>query len=136
MPQITVNYLAVLIAALINIFLGMLWYSPAMFAKAWVASIGKTPEEISSSAAGVYYVINTVASLILAYVLALFIRYTGANTAILGAETGIWVWLGFVVTTLLPGYMFEKRSFKTYFIFIGYQLISFILMGIVLAIWI
>jgi hypothetical protein len=136
MPQVTVNYLAVLIAALINIFLGMLWYSPAMFAKAWLASIGKTPEEISGSSAGVYYVINTVASLILAYVLAMFIRFAGANTAVLGAQTGIWVWLGFVVTTLLPGYMFEKRSFKTYFIFIGYQLISFILMGIVLAIWV
>ena len=76
MPQITVNYLAVLIAALINIFLGMLWYSPAMFAKAWMASIGKTPEEISGNTAGVYYVINTVASLILAYVLAMFVRFS------------------------------------------------------------
>src|SRR5512138_103341 len=125
MPQITVNYLAVLIAALINIFLGFLWYSPAMFAKAWITSIGKTPEEISSGSSGIYYVINTVASLILAYVLALFIHYAGANTALFGAECGIFAWLGFVVTSLLPGYMFEKRSFKTYFIFIGYQLISF-----------
>jgi hypothetical protein len=136
MPTYTINYLAVLIAAVAAMFLGMFWYSPMLFGKTWMAALGKTEEEIKKGSTGPIYVINTVANLILAYVLAWATRYAGAVNAIDGAKVGIWVWLGFVVTTLLPVYLFEMRPIKVYFIYIVYQLISFIVMGIILAIWV
>lgn len=41
-----INYLAVLVAALANFFLGALWYSPVMFAKPWSKMIfGDVPME-------------------------------------------------------------------------------------------
>jgi hypothetical protein len=136
MPNYTINYLAILIAAVVSMFIGMFWYSQMLFGKTWMAAIGKTEEDIKKASTGPLYVINTVANLILAYVLAWATRYAGAVNAIDGAKIGIWVWLGFVVTTLLPVYLFEMRPIKTYFIYIGYQLISLIIMGIILAIWV
>jgi len=136
MPQVTINYLAVLIAGVINMAIGMFWYSPALFAKPWLVALGKTPEDIKQSSAGPIYVINTVASLVTAYVLAMFIKMLNETTAIGGAKIGVWVWLGFVVMTVLPTYLYEMRPRKLYFIYISYQLISFIIMGIVLAIWV
>ncbi len=38
MPEVSVNLLAVLIAAVINMAIGALWYSPALFAKAWLVA--------------------------------------------------------------------------------------------------
>jgi len=135
MPQVTINYLAVLLSAVINMAIGMVWYSPALFAKPWLAALGKTPEDIKQSSAGPIYVINTVASLVTAYVLSMFIKIANETTAVGGAKIGVWVWLGFVVMTVLPTYLYEMRPKKLYFIYISYQLISFIIMGIVLAIW-
>lgn len=136
MPQFTVNYLAVLIAAVINMAVGFVWYSPALFAKPWMKALGKSPEDLKGAATGPLYMINTVASLILAYVLAHFVKFSGATTALMGLQTGIWAWIGFVITILLPVYLFESRPIKLYFIYISYQLVSFILMGIILAIWV
>lgn len=136
MPQVTINYLAVLLAGVANMAIGMLWYSPAMFAKTWMASLGKTPEDFKQSSAGPIYVMNTVASLVTAYVLAMVIKIANEGTAIGGAKLGVWMWLGFVVMTILPTYLYEMRPKKPYFLYISYQLISFIVMGMILAIWV
>jgi hypothetical protein len=131
-----INYLAVLIAAIANMVIGMFWYSQMLFAKPWMSALGKTEEEINKSSAGPKYVINTIASIILAYVLSNVIAFAQARTVLLGIETGLLTWIGFAVTLLLPVYLFESRPIKLYFIYIGYQLISFIVMGIILAIWV
>jgi hypothetical protein len=136
MPQVDINLLAVLIAAILNMLIGWLWYSPLLFGKVWLAAIGKSQEEIKQSSTGPLYVINTIASLVTAYVLAHIVDYAAATTAATGAQTGFWVWLGFVAMTLLPVYLFEMRPKKLYFIYVTYQLISFIVMGVVLAIWV
>ncbi len=136
MPEVSINLLAVLIAAIINMVLGALWYSPALFAKSWLTALGKTEEEIKKTSTGLIYVVNTIGNLVLAYVLAHIVDYAQATTVVQGAQAGFWVWLGFLVPPLLTVYMFEMRNMKLYFIFIVYQLIALILEGIVLAIWV
>ena len=46
MPE--VNYHAVVLAALSAFLLGGLWYSPALFAKQWVALTGQSEEKLKS----------------------------------------------------------------------------------------
>src|SRR6266540_78443 len=89
MPQVTINYLAVLIAGVVNMAIGMFWYSPVMFAKTWMASLGKTPEDFKQASAGPIYVLNTVASLVTAYVLAMVIKIAGEGTAVGGAKIAV-----------------------------------------------
>jgi hypothetical protein len=48
-PTVPINYLAVLVAALVPMIIGFAWYSPALFAKKWMAILGKTEEEIKKS---------------------------------------------------------------------------------------
>ena len=82
------------------------------------------------------YVINTIGNIVLAYVLAHVVRYVQVSSAMQGAQVGFWIWLGFLVPTLLTVYMFEGRKIKLYFIYISYQLIALVLEGIILTIWI
>ena len=63
------------------------------------------------------YVVNTIASLTFAYILAHIIKFASISSFVDGVMTGFWVWLGFVVTTVLPGYMYESRPKMLYFIF-------------------
>jgi hypothetical protein len=139
MPDPTLNLVPVVIAGVINMILGALWYSPLVIGKLWMRSMGKTEEELkqgfSSTGMAFTYVVNTIASLLFAYILAHLIKFSLTNTFSQGVMIGFWVWLGFVVTTVIPGYMYEGRPKMLYFLFIIYQLISITLMGGLLAIW-
>ena len=139
MPDPTINLVPVVIAGVINMILGSLWYSPFVIGKLWMRAMGKTEEEIkqgfSTGAMGMTYVVNTISSLVFAYVLAHIIKFASLSTFAQGVNVGFWVWLGFVVTTVIPGYMYESRPKMLYFLFIIYQLISITIMGGVLAIW-
>jgi hypothetical protein len=138
MPEFPINYLAVLVAGLINMPLGMLWYS-TLFGKQFMALVGMkkdavmTPEmkkQINKS-----YATTFVCSLLMAYVLAVIIVMFGATTLTAGLIGGFWCWLGFIVTTNIGTVLWENRPFKLYLINMGYYLVSMLIMGGILAVW-
>jgi len=142
LPDQSINLIPVIAAAVINMAIGMLWYSPFVLGKLWIKSMGqpgvqegKTTEESRQGANPLIYVFNTIASLVFAYVLAHIMKFASISSFADGIIIGFWVWLGFVVTTVLPGYLYERRPKILYFIFILYQLVAICLMGGLLAIW-
>ena len=46
-----INWLAILVAAIVIFALGGLWYSPILFAKRWIALQGRTEEQMRAQAA-------------------------------------------------------------------------------------
>ncbi len=134
-PDPTINLLPVIVVGIINMAIGMLWYSPYLFGKLWIKSMHKTPDEAKQGANPFIYIFNTIASLVLAYVLAHLVKYANINTAEMGATAGFWVWLGFVVTTVLPVYLYEDRNKMLFILYIIYQMFAIIIMGVILAIW-
>ena len=133
-----INYPAVVASAAAYWVLGALWYSPLLFARPFIALKGWTPEQLASAqsqGAGAQIVVALLTSLVLAYVLAHFVKFTGAETAASGALTGFWLWLGFVVTTNLETVIFEGRPVGLYLINNGYHLAGLLGMGALLAVW-
>jgi hypothetical protein len=133
-----VNYAAVVVAALAYWALGALWYSPVFFAGPFVALMRWTPEELAAAqaaGAGGQILAALFGSLVLAYVLAHFVRLTGAETAAGGVRTGFWLWLGFVATTNLETVLFESRPLGLYLINNSYHLVGMLGMGALLAAW-
>ena len=133
-----INYPAVFVSALAYWALGALWYSPLLFERPFVALKGWTPEQLAaveaqSHAGGVG--LAFVTSLVLAYVLAHFVRFVGAEDARKGALAGFWLWLGFVATTNLSTVLFEGRPAGLYLINNGYHLAGLLGMGAMLAAW-
>ena len=133
-----INYPAVFASAVAYWVLGAVWYSPLLFERSFIALKGWTPEEVEAirqaSHAGEIGAALAV-SLVLAYVLAHFVKFTGAETARAGALTGLWLWLGFVVTTNLSTVLFEGRPLGLYLINNGYHLAGLAGMGALLAVW-
>ncbi len=126
----TVNYLAVLIAAILNMALGALWYSPALFGKSWMAL---TQKRMAGSQRA--YALTFVGSLLMAYAVARIVWYAQAHSVIAGALIGLLTWIGFVATTHASNYLFEGKSFSLYSLNTGYHLVALIIMGALLAVW-
>lgn len=134
MPEVNINYGAVLVAALLNMAVGFLWYSRSVFGDTWMKLTGKKMDPADGANMG--YALTMIGSLIAAYVLAYFIDYAQADTMMEGMVTGFWAWLGFVLPTMGANAIFEGKSYKLIAINVGFPLVSFLLMGWVIAVWV
>ena len=132
-----INNLAVIVGAVIHFILGGLWYG-LIFANQFVAASGWTQQQLEKIAAESHwseYAVAFVTSLVLVFILAHFVQYTGAKTIAGGMQTGFWLWLGFVATTQLATVIFEQRRLGLYLLNVGYQLVACLICGALLAVW-
>ena len=128
------NHWAVLVSALILWFLGAIWYSPALFAKPWMAALGIVPDhEKKGLALGM--VASLVGDVLVAFVLLHFVLWSGADSFGMGAFVGFISWLGFFAATQLPQGIYERRPAKLFLINGGYWLVGLLVVGGVLAVW-
>ena len=131
-----INYLAVLVAIVINMLAGALWYSPLLFAKPWMALNNFTEETIREQGSATKgYIVSIIASIVIAFAIALIAEAADVDDPAGGALLGLVVGLGFVATTSASSYIFESRSLKHYLINAGYPVASFVLMGLVIGAW-
>ena len=134
------NWLAILVAAISTMVVGFLWYSPMLFAKAWMREMGYDPNDKAKiqemqKSAGPAYAGSFLASLLSAFTLALILHGMREGNLHLGLTLGFHVWLGFVATVQLTGALFMKQSMKLFAINTGYQLVCYLVMGATLAVW-
>lgn len=131
---VEVNYAAIIIAAVIYMVIGAIWYSPKFFGQVWMESMGYRPEELIDQRKA--WIGSIISAFVMAYVLVVFIHYFGEGserTAFSGAGVGILAWLGFVVPIQFSAVLWENRSLKAFFIHIGCMLLTLIGMGIVIG---
>ncbi len=127
MPDFThVNWLAVVIAAVVNIVIGYVWYMPAVFGKRWEAAAGRALAQPAPQ----MYAILVVTSLLAAYVLGLIF---GGIGVVNGAVWGALIWLGFVASVTAGAVIFEARGWTYWGIVNGYWLVALAVMGAIVG---
>ncbi len=136
----SLNWLAILVAAISTMVVGLLWYSPLLFAKPWIREMGYDPndkagKEEMRKGAGRAYTGSFAASLISAFTLALILHGLRAEDLHFGLMVSFHVWLGFVATVQFTGALFAKQSMKVFGINTGYQLVCYLVMGAILTAW-
>ena len=126
------NWIAIIVAVLVNMALGALWFSPLLFAKPWMAMrVDKTPP--SGTASPMLYVITAVGALVSAITLDWIIGLAGARTLLGGAIIGLYAGLGFVAPAILSDNLFNERPFKLYLIIAGFPVVGLLVMGAILG---
>lgn len=130
------NYLAILVTAVVIFAIGALWYT-VLFGKLWLAAHGYTPEQLEGmkTRMGMTYGLSFVCYLVLAAVMDLLILRMGITEAIGGAKLGLVCWVGFVATIGLTANLYSNKSITTYLIDAAYQLVFLVAAGVILAIW-
>lgn len=132
-----VNYWVVLAGAVLSLAVGAIWFGP-IFGPAWMSITGadkamKDPVARKAAMRGMWktYLAQFLLSLFQVYILAHFVRgWTDAS----GAEVGLWVWAAFVMPTIATTVMWSnlRESWPRFFIQASYQLVLFVLLGLLL----
>ncbi|MGD0939504.1 MAG: DUF1761 domain-containing protein [Terracidiphilus sp.] len=133
MHHLHFNHAAILVAALIQFFLGALWYS-LFFAKPWMAFTGHIKGERPKGIA-VAMLSSAISALIFSFVLAHVVIWSGAAEIGGGVFVGFVCWLGFIAAPLFAETIYEKRPYGLFTINSGYWLAVLLISGGLLAAW-
>jgi hypothetical protein len=134
------NLLAVLAASVATMVVGFIWYSPILFARPWMIAMGYNPDDKEAlqkmqKEAGPMYGMAFIATLVSSLMLAMVLTRLGASDAIRGLKIAFGVWLGFVATVQFTNTLFGKKPMKLFLIDTGYQLVCYLAMGVIIALW-
>ena len=128
-----INWLAVIVAALSAFLVGGIWYSPALFANAWMADSKLNVDELKAGSKLRSFGMTAVFSLVMAANLAAFLADAKTDLAwgtTAGFLAGIWTFSAIAIHSL-----FELKSWRLILINGGYSLVSLTLMGAILGTW-
>ena len=131
MTPIMVNYLAILIAALAGLGLGLIWRTVML--KPWLAARGKTKTDIEGRGLVLPFLTTFVALLVMAWMLAGVMFHMGQVTVRGGLITSFLVWLGFVISVIGVSHAFTGAKPLLTLIDGGYWLAALLIMGAVIG---
>jgi hypothetical protein len=136
MPTVDVNIVALVLATLVSMVVGFIWYSPALFAKPWAQLTGRKMNEMGNGVSG--YVITTVAAFVQAFILLHLVTYAAYfypdySHLSVGVLTAVWAWVGFVFVPQLVNGVFAGSRKKLLAINSGYFLVILLINGVLLA---
>jgi len=135
------NYWAILACAVASMVIGTVWYGP-LFGRKWTEINELSPDDLAKreamqKGAGPLYAIQFFLSLLQIYILNNLILWTGAS------DKAVWVafflWLGMVMPTVAGLAMWNAKPTKVkwtlFLLSSGYQLILFVVYGVILGLW-
>ncbi len=125
-----IDYLAVLVAAVGGFAFGALWYG--VLGKQWMAALGMTEQPRPTPAP---FVFALVCQLAMAWVLAGLIGHLGEVGVARSLLSALFVWGGFVLTTLIVNHRFQSARWSLTLIDGGHWLGVLLVMGLVIGLF-
>lgn len=130
-----VNLLAVVLAMVGSMVVGMVWYARPVFGNKWI-KLAKVDMNKNSSAV-TPIVLTAVMSLLTAYILACvaFLCQHFYSNSFLEASltTAFWMWLAFAAARMVTHDLFEGRPAALTILNIAHELVTFMVMGLIIG---
>ncbi|WP_339753603.1 DUF1761 domain-containing protein [uncultured Winogradskyella sp.] len=159
------NFLAILVAAVVPMVLGFLWYNPFLFGNVWMREAGMTEEKMKSGNMAVIFGVSFLLSILLAFFIQfLAIHQTGVVSLIggdpaaegvlpsyqafmadygndfrtfkHGALHGLLAGIFIVLPIIATNGLFERKSWKLILINVGYWTVALTIMGAIVCGWV
>lgn len=135
-----INYIAVLICAVLSMIVGSIWYGP-VFGKKWMEIIKISLEDEQKrkemqKESWKLYIVQFALVIIQLLVLASLISNLDSWN---GFKAALCIWFGFVMPTIASTSMWNNDSKKVvwsrFLIQSGYQFVMFVIFGLILSFW-
>ncbi len=124
------NYIAVLVAAIAGFGFGALWYT--VLGKTWMDAVGMSEHPKPTPAP---FIMAAVCQLVIAWVLAGVIGHLGEVTVSRSVISALFIWAGFIATTMIVNHRFQGAPWKLTFIDAGFWLGVFLIMGLIIGLF-
>jgi hypothetical protein len=140
--ELKVNMIAILVSVVVNFIIGFIWFTP-LFGKKWGKEMGYDPNikpDKTVMFKGMAFMIigNFLFAWVFAHNIAAWMFVPGMkemsplSNALM---SGIFTWLGFYFPGHLGATVWEKHSWKLFFINAGYSLVSLLVVALILTCW-
>jgi len=129
------NHWAILASGVFLWLLGAVWYSPALFAKPWMALLGIKMGDGNKKSLLAGMISSFIGDVLLSFILAHFVIAWDADNFGTVAFIGFISWLGFIVAPNFPQGIYENRPIGLFWINSGYWLVGITIVGGILAAW-
>ena len=133
------NWLAVLVGAVVYFVLGALWYSPMLLGRPWQRSIGWDPERTPPQMSPITYVVPFLAYVVMAIAVGMLAKATGSDNATEGLILGLVVGVGLSLAHTLIDATFDPNKPEpwTWFAINGaYHTIGLIIVAVIVSVWV
>ena len=119
-----VSPLAIVLAAVLEFAIGLVWYSRKFLGRPWMTALGLAPDRDPVARRAMLQIvrIRQIATLLAAYVLAHVVHYLEAHTPATGAATGFLLWSGVMVIYLRDIFVVHRWPLLVHLINSGYHL--------------
>jgi hypothetical protein len=134
MNMSTLNWPAIIVAALSTFLIGGLWYSPALFGKRWMKENNFTKEGQGAASMGKVFGLAFLWSFVMSFNLGMYLNAPGTNLS-WGATAGFLAGFGWVTMAIFVIGLFERKSVAYMLIHAGYMTVSFVVMGAIIGAW-
>lgn len=132
------NWLAVIVGAVIYFMLGALWYSPMLFARPWQRSIGWDPEATPPEMKATTYVVPFIAYVVMAVAVGMIAAAAGSDTLGDGIVLGLVLGIGLSLMHTLVDATFDPNKPQpwTWFGINGsYHALGLLIVAVIVSAW-
>jgi hypothetical protein len=126
------NWLAVIVAGLVPMAIGAAWYARPVFGDRWIAALGKSPDEVGQP--GMSMIVAALAFILMSLVMSVLLPDPRSLTT--GIVFAVVAWSGFVFAAVVVNAAFERPNRTVVMLFLGYMLVSMVVMGAILGAWV
>ena len=128
-----VNYVSILVAAIVAYAFGMLYFSPKAFGAHWMKLSDMKKKDKPSA---VKIILGFVSTLVTAYVLSLVLTYTAASNVLGAIKASLVVWAGFMGTLTLGSFLWEGKSIKLWVLNNIFNILQLVIISVIITIWV
>jgi hypothetical protein len=143
-PQLTMNWLAMLVSVIACFVFGGTWYGP-LFGKAWGTAMGfnmdqKPDPKVMKRA----FALQILGSCLMVFVMAHVVQVWRPSvwnagpdqpSCIYAVSAAVFTWLGFYVPLQLSKIAWENKPWKVFFINAGHDIIQLMFVAMILSYW-
>lgn len=130
-----INYVAVGVCVVLLMVLGFAWYAPFLFGRTWMTAIGKTEEEVRAAGSSRALTVALVDATFTTIALAIVFQSTGIEGIGIGIVAAVGLSIGLAGVSIISAGVYERRPRTLVLINLGYRLIGYTIVGIILTVW-
>ena len=132
---IHLNYLTVFVVTIAGFLFGWLWYSPVLFARAWMAEMKFSGEKMHAAKPGMARLMATsfACTFVSTFAVSALITAHRSESVLKGAMYGGFLGVMLVSPRLLNGGLWENRSVSLQAITLGHEILLFVMQGAIFA---
>ncbi|KXX72504.1 DUF1761 domain-containing protein [Flammeovirga sp. SJP92] len=132
----SINFLAVLVAALVSFVFGAIWYNPSVFGKTWQKELGFTDEYLQEGSMPKIFGTSFILMLVMSFGQAMLMAHGNQDFGLHnGAMHGFIIGIMFVGCSMGINYLYQRRSIKLWLIDCGYQITFLTVQGAIIGGW-